>query len=61
VRERGFINYLGTLCDLGYGGRAGENPEVGNVDMAAYARWLKDNYGLTMNYDSAGRVACAPL
>lgn len=56
-----FISYLPTFCDMGVGGKAGENPEVGNVNMSDYSHWLKLNYGMDIGFDQNGRQACAPL
>ena len=44
------ISYLGTYCDLGFGGGAGANPEVSNVKMDAYSKWLKQNDELDIGY-----------
>jgi hypothetical protein len=56
-----FISYMGTFCDLGVGGKAGETIEVGNVKMDEFSKWLKANYGLDIGYNNSGRQACAPL
>lgn len=60
-RTRDFVSYLETYCDVGFGGKPADNPEVGNVKMDQYAKWLEANFGLKMSFNNSGRQACAPL
>ena len=58
---KSFISYLKTFCDPGVRGEFAAFPEVGNVNMAHYSNWLKQNYGIDVHFNNSGRTACSKL